>query len=226
MSAVRQRAPRGSGDRLRGEILDATMALLARTGHADDVSIRAISEQVGVSAPSIYRHFADKDALIEAAVVQVMTNLDEVMQAAATGIDAPLQRLRVQGLAYVRFAREHPEHYRLATMECGDRAGEVDEVLGSAAFTHFLATVRDCMDSGAFTAADPIPVAMQMWAAAHGIASLLIAKPYLPWGDPEAAADRVLKAACAGHIVGDLLGHDAGPDELLDWLTAQRTKYE
>jgi AcrR family transcriptional regulator len=222
MSAARQRAPRGSGDQLRGEILDATMALLARTGHADDVSIRAISESVGVSAPSIYRHFADKDALIEAAVVQVMTDLDEVMQAAVAGIDAPLERLRTQGLAYVRFAREHPEHYRLATMECGDRAGEVDKVLGSAAFTHFLATVRDCMDSGVFAAADPIPVAMQMWAAAHGIASLLIAKPYLPWGDPDLAADQVLKSACSGHIVGDLLGHDAGPDELLTWLHEQR----
>jgi len=207
---------------LRGEILDAAKALLARTGDADDVSIRAVSELVGVTAPSIYRHFADKDALIAAAVADVIADLDAVMQDAVPDAEGPLQRLHAQGMAYVRFAREHPEHYRLATMECGDGAGEVDQVLGSAAFTHFLSTVTDCIDAGFFAVQDPLPVAMRMWAAAHGIASLLIAKPFLPWGDPEEAADQVLKSACSGHIVGDLIGHEAGPDELQAWLYEQR----
>ncbi|WP_068274565.1 TetR/AcrR family transcriptional regulator [Aldersonia kunmingensis] len=222
MSTARQRAPRGSGSRLRGEILDATKDLLARTGDAHDVSIRAVSDLVGVTAPSIYRHFADKDALIDAAVADVISDLDAVMQAAVIDEVGPLHRLRAQGLAYVRFAREHPEHYRLATMECGEGVGEVDQVLGSAAFSHFLDTVTECIAAGLFAEQDPLPVAMEMWAAAHGIASLLIAKPYLPWGDPEVAADRVLKSVCAGRILGDLLGDDADPDDLMGWLVEQR----
>jgi hypothetical protein len=100
--------------------------------------------------------------------------------------------------------------------------GEVDQVLGSAAFLHFRATVVECMAVGIFTTGDPLPVAMQLWAAAHGIASLLVTKPYLPWGDPEDAADQVLKSACAGHIVADLIGRDAGPEELLAWVERQR----
>jgi AcrR family transcriptional regulator len=225
MSTARQRAPRGSGDRLRGEIIDATKDLLARTGDADDVSIRAVSELVGVTAPSIYRHFADKDALIDAAVADVIADLDTVMQAAVIGADGPLQRMRAQGLAYVRFAREHPEHYRLATMEFGVVVGEVDQVLTSSAFTHFLDTVTECIAAGIYAEQDPLPVAMEMWAAAHGIASLLITKPYLPWGDPEEVADRVLKSACAGRILGDLLG-DAGPDDLMGWVVEQRRATE
>lgn len=225
MGTARQRAPRGSGNRLRGEILAVTKDLLASTGDANDVSIRAVSELVGVTAPSIYRHFADKDALIAAAVADVISDLDTVMHAAVIDEVGPLHRLRAQGLAYVRFAREHPEHYRLATMECGDCVGEVDQVIGSAAFTHFVDTVGECIEAGIFAEQDPLPVAMEMWAAAHGIASLLITKPYLPWGDPEEAADRVLKSACAGRILGDLLGDDANPDDVMGWLVEQRTKY-
>ena len=61
----RRRAPRGSGDQLREEILDATTELLLKTGEAKAVSIRAVSQLVGVTPPSIYLHFADKDALLE-----------------------------------------------------------------------------------------------------------------------------------------------------------------
>jgi hypothetical protein len=33
------------------------------------------------------------------------------------------------------------------------------------------------------------------------VAALLISRPYLPWGDAEEFADRVLTAVCVGHIV-------------------------
>ena len=44
----RRRAPRGSGDQLRDEILEATTELLLETGHAKAVSIRAVAQRVGV----------------------------------------------------------------------------------------------------------------------------------------------------------------------------------
>ena len=61
----RRRAPRGSGEQLREEILDATTELLLETGHAKAVSIRSVAQRVGVTPPSIYLHFADKDALAD-----------------------------------------------------------------------------------------------------------------------------------------------------------------
>ena len=65
-SLRRRRAPRGSGDLLRDEILDAATQLLLDTGHAKAVSIRSVAERVGVTPPSIYLHFQDKDALLDA----------------------------------------------------------------------------------------------------------------------------------------------------------------
>jgi len=55
----RSRAPRGSGDLLRREILDAATDLLLETGHARAVSIRSVAQRVGVTPPSIYLHYED-----------------------------------------------------------------------------------------------------------------------------------------------------------------------
>ncbi len=179
---------------------------------------------VGVSAPSIYRHFADKDALIDAVVAEVFGEFDDVMQSAAADADSPLDRLRLQGMAYVRFAREHPEQYRLATTQ-GTGAATVDQVLGTAVFTNLLGSVAECVRIGIYDSdGDPTEIAMDMWAAAHGIASLQIAKPNLPWGDPDAAAERVMRAACVGRAVADLLD-DPTPQEFSDWLRTQRPNH-
>jgi AcrR family transcriptional regulator len=223
----RRRASRGSGEHLRAEIITAAKELLAKSGSSDAVSIRAVADAVGVTSPSIYLHFADKDTLIQAVVADVFAELDAAMVAAGSAVDEPLAKLRAYGLAYVKFAVAHPEHYRVATMErCipGDGQTELDEILADSAFTHFMATVTACMDAGIFAAGDPLPVALQLWAAAHGIASLMIAKPYLPWGDVEAAADPVLCAAALGRATGDLIGGDLSPGVLTAWLAAQRAR--
>ena len=220
-AARRRRAPRGSGELLRGEIIAAARDCLNRLGSADAMSIRAVASHVGVTPPSIYLHFADKDALLDAVLVDLFTELDDVEQHAVAGVSQPLERLRQQGLAYVRFARSSPEYYRLATMNVRTEAGDVDAILGTSAFTHFLGTVGECIDAGIFASGDPLPIALELWAAAHGIASLLVAKPYLPWGDPEVFADRVLRSAAMGRAVGDLIG-DPGPAQFSAWLDAAK----
>lgn len=219
----RRRASRGRGEELRPQIVSATKRLLAEAGRADAVSIRAVAEAVGVTPPSIYLHFADKDELLAAVVVDVFAELDEAMLAAAGGVSNPLERLRAFGLAYVRFAVEHPEHYRIATMDPCPRSDQeaLDNVLASSAFAHFNATVRDCMEAGIFVAGDPLPATLELWSAAHGVASLLIVKPYLPWGDVEQFADRVLCSAAIGRAVRDRLGGDPDPGQVATWLAQQ-----
>lgn len=222
MTPKRRRATRGEGEQLRAEIVAATKKLLARS-RADDVSIRAVADAVGVTPPSIYLHFADKNALLSAVVVDVFRELDDAMIDGAAGQSSPLARLRAFGMAYVRFAVGHPEHYRLATMDPLDEPNKaVDEVLGASAFQHFNATVVECIEAGIFAGDDPLPITLDLWAVAHGVAGLLIAKPYLPWGDPEAFTDRVLCAAAAGHAVAGLLGGPAEPEDLVAWLATQR----
>jgi AcrR family transcriptional regulator len=221
----RKRASRGSGEQLRAEIVAAAKNLLAESANSDAVSIRMVADAVGVTPPSIYLHFADKDALIEAVVSDVFAELDVAMMAAGAAVDHPLGKLRAYGLAYVKFAVEHPEHYRVATMDrcpTEGQPGHLDNVLADAAFVHFMQTVQACMHAGIFTPGDPLPITLQLWAAAHGIASLMIAKPFLPWGDTEEIADRVLRAAAVGTAVSGMLGGSPSPEQVTAWLDGRR----
>ena len=60
---TRTRNPRGSGTRLRDEIIDASIALIDETDDPAALTLRGIARQAGITAPSIYRHFADLAAI-------------------------------------------------------------------------------------------------------------------------------------------------------------------
>lgn len=209
----RRRAPRGSGEQLRDEILDAATDLLLETGHAKAVSIRAVAQRVGVTPPSIYLHFADKDALLDAVCARYFEKLDEEMQRVAVDQPSAIEVLRAQGLAYVRFALKTPELYRIATMGEGRPDSDVDMTLNTSAFVHLRNAVESLMAEGTYPAGDPTAYALELWTAAHGVAALLMSRPYLPWGDAEEFADRVLRAVCIGHIVAGMIGPKSSPQE-------------
>lgn len=191
----RQRLPRGSGEQLRTDIIFAARGLMIDA--PESLSMRAVADAVGVTAPSIYRHFADKDELISAVVVEVFEELDHAMLAAGEGVVDPLQRLHAYGLAYLRFALAHPEHYRIATMDLCPRP-DVDLVLQHGAWVHMAGVVEECVAAGILTG-DPLEITLDLWAGVHGLAALMIVKPFLPWGDPESAAERMLAALARGH---------------------------
>jgi AcrR family transcriptional regulator len=218
----RVRAPRGCGERLRDEILDAATELLLETGHARAVSIRSVAQRVGVTPPSIYLHFADKDALMDAVCAHYFEKLDTEMRRIAAEHTCPVDALRAQGLGYVRFATQTPEFYRIATMGELRYGSNVDATLDSSAFKHLRATVQKLMDDRIYLPDDPTAAALEFWAAAHGVAAMLIAKPHLPFGDAEAFADRVLSAVVYGRVVVGYCGPDFTPRKLAGWVTARR----
>ncbi|MGB6243544.1 TetR/AcrR family transcriptional regulator [Gordonia sp. (in: high G+C Gram-positive bacteria)] len=199
-TSPRPRSPRGSGDRLADEIIDATTDLLIEAGTEEKVSIRAVASRVGVTSPSIYLHFEDKEALLDAVCARFFEQFDEVMTRAADGIDDVRDRALAQGMAYVRFAIDSAVMYRI-TFARVTPPGEptlTDQVLLSSAFVHFTDTVEALMDAGLVPRGDTVQTVLQLWAAAHGVASLIIAKPGLPWGDGFALAESTLRAVCDG----------------------------
>lgn len=197
----RMRSPRGSGDRLRGEIISAATELLVEQESADAVSIRAVASRVGVTPPSIYLHFADKDQLLDAVTAEYFQQLDVVLGAAGDGVDDAMERAMAECLAYVRFAIATPVLYGLAfdhRSRC-KQGSMVDAVLTTAAFVRLSQTVQAMIDDGVYPPGDVVGGVMELWSAAHGVASLMISKPHLPWGDDLTFAENVLRAVCVGH---------------------------
>ena len=196
-AAPRPRARKGEGDRLREEILDATERLLIRTGDQEAVSIRAIARAVGVTPPSIYLHFADKAELIFAVCAQHFVALDDAIETAAASAEDPIHELRLRGQAYVRFGIEHPEQYRILFMSRPSAMPDAwtpETMLENAAFTHHLAAVQRAFPD----VPDAHLVAIGLWAAAHGVVSLLISQPDFPWPDVDALVDHMLATQTRG----------------------------
>ncbi|MFW0791156.1 TetR/AcrR family transcriptional regulator [Gordonia sp. CPCC 205333] len=220
----RARSPRGSGEQLRGEIISAAMELLAEEGSSDAVSVRAVAGRVGVTPPSIYLHFADKDQLLDAVTAQAFEQLDDVLSTAGVGIDDPLERALAEGMAYVRFAIANPVLYELAFTHPAtcDNGSMVDEVLATAAFLRLSRTVQALIDEGFYPPGDVVGAALELWSASHGVASLMISKPHLPWGDDLTLAENVLRAVCFGRASIAVFGSRPTEDDARAALAALR----
>jgi AcrR family transcriptional regulator len=219
-AAVRRRAPRGRGAELRGEILTAAMDLMAETGDESAVSVRAVAQRVGVTVPSIYLHFADKRALIDAACSEVFEALHQRLRTAGEQADGPVAALHAQGVAYVHFALENREHYRVVLMQLHETAPPSMAAVG-AGFDYLVESVRACIDAGVLDG-EPLELALALWTAAHGLASLLIAKPYLPWPDLDGYVERVIWRAGLG-LAADARLHPGRPvPELVERLERLR----
>ena len=74
MTKTRQRNPRGQGERLRDDIIEAASALLADPA-APPLTLRAVAREVGVAATSVYLHFDDIDSLTLAVVNHLFDEL-------------------------------------------------------------------------------------------------------------------------------------------------------
>jgi len=227
------RANPGEGPRLREQILDAAEPLLIEAGGEEAVTLRAVAQRVGVTTPSVYRHFPDRASLVSAVCLRVWSGLGERMQAAAGEHDDPFQALRARGRAYVRFGLDHPVQYRLLLLRPVVSPHSTAEVeAAQACHREVVAAVQDCVDAGVLHG-DASTIALSLWATAHGCVSMLIARPPFPEPqDLDSFIDTTVRAAGLGIALNSRLpaytplaaaaSLAARLDQLADDLTGQK----
>lgn len=190
MKAVtRERNPRGQGDRLRADLLDATVDLIAESGSVDGVSLRAAAKRAGVSPMAVYNHFADKDALLDAAVEHCWDRFQEAVDL-RLGTDDPSAQLRGAGSRYLRFALDQPGTYAVLFSSQGGLP-ERTAPIGMSAFDALVALVAEILDA-LDDDRDPTFVALEVHTWIHGIASLMGCAPEMPWPEREALLDEII----------------------------------
>jgi AcrR family transcriptional regulator len=194
----RQRNARGQGARLTEDIVCGALALIERTGSDEAVTLRAVAREVGIAAPSIYPHFADRDAIVMAVVARIFDELVGAIKAgtAVAGPD-PVDRLVAGCAAYVDYGLSHPARYGVlfsgrresAENYCQPVALGPDgrPVLewGAEAFSLLLRSIEDCVRAGASASPDVLADATAVWVALHGTVTLRTTLPRFPW--PELA---------------------------------------
>jgi AcrR family transcriptional regulator len=160
--------------RLRRALLDAALAIVGSDGAAA-LSLRAVARRVGVTPSAAYTYFPDKAALLAAAAVEGLGVLQQEMVAAATA-RLPNERLEAIGVAYVRFAAQHADYFRLLSApELADKRRH-PELLAAydEAFGVLLSAIQECQKAGLVHGGEPRRLAMTAWAAVHGLAWLIV----------------------------------------------------
>lgn len=194
-AATRVRNRRGEGSRLRDDIVTAAVEILEATGNPEAITLRAVARQVGIAAPSIYGHFADRDAIVEAVMTEGFTRLTRVLTKALAGSPDPVERLRLKCDAYLRFGAEHPNLYQLM-FSCGvvlpQEGPPVAMEAGLEAFGVLVSAIEDAKAAGRSEPGDAFADATAVWVALHGMSTLQAGLPLFPWPEREALLDTLL----------------------------------
>jgi AcrR family transcriptional regulator len=186
----------GQGAGLRGEILAAAGDLLTDASAGQAVTLRAIARRAGIAAPSIYRHFADRDAVLAALVEEAFGDLAAAAQAAARAAPDAVAAVRAVCSAYVTFAVEHPGRYRIL-FERGPAniaAGAPAYPAGLAAFDVLVTVLQEAVDTGGSTSTDPRADSIALFACLHGVVTAPAGTPGFPWPENHELVTRVVDA--------------------------------
>src|SRR5688572_21546191 len=160
---------------LRRGLLDEALATIRAEG-VDRLTLREIGSRLGVSRTALYRHFADKSALLAAVATEGFRTLRQHLVAAWEEGGCNREAFESMGAAYVRFAMANPSHYRVMF------GGSIDpKVCGpelaaeaAGAFQALVDALSSLQRAGIVRADDTLTIARYVWAVVHGVSMLAI----------------------------------------------------
>lgn len=189
---------RTSKSDLRERIIEAAWAQITREG-APALSLRAIARDLGIAAPSIYNHFADRDALVTALIMEAYDSLGTHQLTANNAVpeDDLHGRLISIGNAYHDWAVTYPQRYllifgtpipgyaapleRVAPIAARSLSALVN-VVESYQLAGRLKNVTKILDSVGLENCEVSPrtIAVLMWTRVHGLVSVEISNNLPP----------------------------------------------
>ena len=165
-------SPYHHGD-LRAALINTGLELL-KARKVEDFSLREVARSVGVSATAVYRHFPDKNALLDALREKGSVMLAEAQRAAIAKSSSTQQGFDNSGIAYVHFAIANPSLFRLM-MKARTAELVVDSgtTLPRPALEVLQTTIKSVMPKDATEKQKQLR-AVRSWSLVHGIAMLVL----------------------------------------------------
>jgi AcrR family transcriptional regulator len=161
---------------LHTRLVQSGLALIEQSGAAK-LSLREVAKHAGVSHMAPYSHFRNKSELL-CAVAAVGFGLlrKHLGRAAASKAGHPAEQFLDTGLAYVDFARRHPQLVGLMFGGIIQPADQTAELAGARglAFSDLCSIAEEAMRRGQFRQGDPVAVAFAGWSIAHGFSQLAL----------------------------------------------------
>lgn len=169
MSSGRKSYHHGS---LRETLVETAFHLVDSEG-VEALSMRALAREAGVSSAAPFRHFADKQLLLQAVAERASTELQRKLDEASDDRQDALTQFRAMTVAYVRFAAEHPKLFQLLQQTpsvSGAFLGEANDERR----LKLIALIYEGQNAGLIPDADPELIALSSEALTHGLARMIV----------------------------------------------------
>ncbi len=181
---------------------------MVASGSRNAVTVAAVCDSVGCTAPALYRHFADKQALVEAVCQRLFDSYAEAFERVVISTDRAADRLHAFSECYVDFAFANPGAYRVLFMHGPDeQVRSSDDGGPTVAMFRYLSSIvaafcAERMGAVSASTRDQVhELACLCWSAVHGPVSLVISKPGFAWpGDGERFARSAVRVAVNGLV--------------------------
>ncbi len=161
--------------RTESRIVETARSLLAEGG-VDTCSMRAVAEGSGVTAAAIYKHFRDKSSLVDHVVGLSFKSFERsLLESIAPLPVGSFARLAALGDAYIRFAFDHEEEFKILFMPLRGGRRKLTDVPGQGGYPILRQCVAEAIESGAVRKDDSDLVSFYLWSRVHGIVMLLLA---------------------------------------------------
>jgi AcrR family transcriptional regulator len=157
---------------LRDQLLEAAYRIADLEG-AEALSMRALAREAGVSSAAPFRHFPNKNELLDAIAEKAGVELDRKVDEAALECSDALTQFRAMAVAYVRFAAEHPNLFDLIHSRSpllGRLLGEVNDERR----LKLIALIIEGQNAGLIPEADPELITLTSEALTHGLARMIV----------------------------------------------------
>ncbi|MDR3723411.1 MAG: TetR/AcrR family transcriptional regulator [Terracidiphilus sp.] len=166
-----------AGAELRERVLNAARKLFAEGG-SQNVSMRRIAEDVGCSQMAMYRHFSDKDALMQQLCIDLYESFTLKLHKHYDLIAEPKERLRQAMHNFVTLSAKNPHHYRLVFLESTSDEQKLRTKIADPAIAYFRKQLCLALSPGTPDAVIDERL-HQLIACQHGMAVLLITRPHV-----------------------------------------------
>jgi AcrR family transcriptional regulator len=161
---------------LKNALIEAGADILSKDG-VSGLSLRKVAQKAGVSHTAPYAHFADKQALIAAISTEGYKKLyEQIAQAAEQYRSDPLQRLVESSWAYVEFALDEPDHFKVTLSGMIEKEQDYPAFVETAKQTFSLVVdiVAQCQQADILRKGAADLTAVSVWALIHGFVTLLL----------------------------------------------------
>ncbi|MEO0465831.1 MAG: TetR/AcrR family transcriptional regulator [Pseudomonadota bacterium] len=177
--------------RVRASILDAAEKVFAAEG-SEGLSIRRLADEIDYSPAAIYKYFGSKEELVdelkEAFFAEILTHVDSARLSTGPYMERAKSCLRV----YMETALNKPQHYMAAFSDVQgmveiDEWEEVDHSQSNKhnAFAFLVSMVAEGQERGELRQdVSDVALAMSLWSALHGAATLIAHIPGFPETKP------------------------------------------